>query len=66
MISDPQASEALIKQTKMVRPHLKTFVPFNRCWHDMLHELESEQVIQRAIDWVDDRLRAAFLATTLD
>jgi len=66
LICSPNGTRILLTATQGVPKHLKTCASIARCWHDLLHEQEYEDVIQGTVDWMDDRLRISLLSKHLD
>jgi len=66
LVCHPMGMRMLVTGTPRVLPAHKFHHPHQKAWHDLLHEAEHEDVAQFVQDFIDERTRLRFLATTLD
>jgi len=56
------AAKHLAKSKAVIKDHFVT----KDAWHDLLGSYQSPEIVSNMLDWVQDRVQAVFLASTLD
>lgn len=66
LVAHPISARIVLDQTVKLTKHAKTVLYYFNCWHDMLLEPEAEEIVQRGIQWLEERLRLDALEASID